>query len=284
MEIRKVAVVGGGTMGRQIALNAAISGFETKVTDTIPAVRENVRKWAGDYLAGRIAKGRMTAEQVEETGKRFLVAESTEEAVSDADLVIEAVIEREDVKKEVFREISRLAPDKAILTTNSSRMPSSLFIDCVKDPSRLANTHYNNPALVMKVVEIEQNEQTSEETVQALVDFCLANKKTPIRVRKEIDGLVVSRILHAINEEALHLVEGGYCSIEDVDKACTEGLNHPMGPFRLMDLTGIDLNFDIRRNEYEQTGVKPTGYDLFKKYVEEGRLGKKAGKGFYDYS
>ena len=283
MEIRKVAVVGGGTMGRQIALNAAISGYETKVTDTVPAVRESVRKWAGEYLAGRIAKGRMTKEQVEETEKRFLVTESTEEAVGDADLVIEAVIEREDVKREVFREISRLAPEKAILTTNSSRMPSSLFADCVKDPSRLANTHYNNPALVMKVVEIEQNEQTSEETVQALVDFCIANKKTPVRVRKEIDGLVVSRIVHAINEEALHLVEGGYCSIEDVDKACTDGLNHPMGPFRLMDLTGIDLNFDIRRNEYEQTGVKPTGYDLFKKYVEEGRLGKKAGKGFYDY-
>ena len=284
MEIRKVAVIGGGTMGRQIALNAAISGYDTKVTDTIPAVRENVKKWADEYLAGRIAKGRMTPEQVEGIKARFAVAETTQEAVKDADLVIEAVIEREDIKKEVFREISRFAPEGAILTTNSSRMPSSTFIDCVKDPSRLANTHYNNPALVMKVVEIEQNEKTSEETVQALVDFCVKNKKTPVRVRKEIDGLVVSRILHAINEEALFLVENGYCSIEDVDKACTEGLNHPMGPYRLMDLTGIDLNFDIRRNEYERTGKKPTGYDLFKKYVDEGRLGKKSGKGFYDYT
>ena len=228
MEIRKVAVIGGGTMGRQIALNAAISGYDTKVTDTIPAVRENVKKWADEYLAGRIAKGRMTAEQVEEIKARFAVAESTQEAVKDADLVIEAVIEREDIKKEVFREISRFAPEGAILTTNSSRMPSSIFIDCVKDPSRLANTHYNNPALVMKVVEIEQNGKTSEETVQALVDFCVQNKKTPVRVRKEIDGLVVSRILHAINEEALHLVEDGYCSIEDVDKACELGLGHPM--------------------------------------------------------
>ena len=109
------------------------------------------------------------------------------------------------------------------------------------------------------------------------------NGKIPIRIRKEIDGMAVSRILHAINEEALLLVEGGYCTIEDVDNACTAGLNHPMGPFRLMDLTGLDLNFDIRDNEYKRTGVKPTGYDLFKSYVEKGRFGKKTGHGFYDY-
>ncbi len=283
MEIKKVAVIGGGTMGRQIALNAAICGYETKVTDALEAVRNAVCEWAETYLAGRIAKGRMSAEQVAAAKDRFSVAETIEEAVRDADLVIEAVVEREDVKKEVFREISRFAPEGAILTTNSSRMPSSTFIDCVKDPGRLANTHYNNPALVMKAVEIQQNERTTEETAETLVDFMKKNGKTPIRIRKEIDGLAVSRILHAINEEALHLVEGGYCSIEDVDNACTAGLNHPMGPFRLMDLTGLDLNFDIRDNEYKQTGVKPNGYELFRSYVEQGRLGRKTGHGFYDY-
>ena len=283
MEIQKVAVIGGGVMGRQIALNAAISGYETKVTDVLEAVRDAIREWAETYLAGRIAKGRMSEEQVAGVKKRFSVAETIEEAVRDADLVIEAVVEREDIKKEVFREISRYAPEGAILTTNSSRMPSSTFMDCVKDPGRLANTHYNNPALVMKAVEIQQNERTTEETAEALVDFMKKNGKTPIRIRKEIDGLAVSRILHAINEEALHLVEGGYCSIEDVDNACTAGLNHPMGPFRLMDLTGLDLNLDIRENEYKRTGIKPVGYDLFKSYVEQGRLGKKTGHGFYDY-
>ncbi len=283
MEIRKVAVIGGGVMGRQIALNAAISGFETKVSDAAEAVREAVRNWAESYLEGRIAKGRMSHGQVQEIKERFSVAETTAEAVRDADLVIEAVLEREDIKKEVFREISRYAPEGAILTTNSSRMPSSLFIDCVPDPGRLANTHYNNPALVMKAVEIQQNEFTTEETAEALADFMRKNGKIPIRIRKEIDGMAVSRILHAINEEALLLVEGGYCTIEDVDNACTAGLNHPMGPFRLMDLTGLDLNFDIRDNEYKRTGVKPTGYDLFKSYVEKGRFGKKTGHGFYDY-
>ena len=283
MIIQKLAVIGGGIMGRQIALNAAICGYETKVTDAMAAVREDVGSWAETYLSGRIAKGRMSEEQVAKIKKRFTVADTTQEAVCDADLVIEAVVEREDVKKEVFREISRYAPAKAILATNSSRMPSSTFIGCVKDPGKLANMHYNNPALVMKAVEVQQNEQTTGDTVQTLLEFVRKNGKTPIHIRREVEGLAVSRILHSINEEALFLVENGYCSIEDVDNACTAGLNHPMGPFRLMDLTGLDLNLDIRENEYKRTGVKPVGYDLFRSYVEKGRLGKKTGHGFYDY-
>ena len=178
MEIRRVAVVGGGLMGRQIALNAAIHGYETKVTDSIEAVRENISVWKDEYLAGRLAKGKMTEEQIAEIKARFAVAENIEAAVCDADLVIEAVIEKEDVKKSVFKEIGLYAPKQAIMATNSSRMPSSWFIDSVVDPSKLANMHYNNPALVMKAVEVQQNEQTSEDTVLTLVEFCKKNGKT----------------------------------------------------------------------------------------------------------
>ena len=284
MQIKKVSVIGGGLMGRQIALNTAIYPYEVTLTDSNPQVLEQVKIWADEYLAGRIAKGRMTPEQVEGIRSRFAVVESLEEAIRDADLIIEAVVEREPVKRELLEKLCALVREDTILATNSSRMPSSKFADVVTNPSRLVNLHYFNPALVMKLTEVVKGEHVSDETAQAVYDFSVATGKQPILIQKEIDGFVVNRILGAIYAEVRFLVDEGYCTYEEIDLACEQGLNHPMGPYRLNDLTGIDLTFDMMQSTYQRTGEKPRCYDLYKEMVEKGWLGKKSGRGFYDYS
>ena len=283
MEIRKICVCGGGTMGRQIALQAAIKGYPAAVYELMPEVRENILAWLAAYMEGRIRKGRLTEQQVADAKARFSVTGDMAEGVRGAQIIIEAVPEIEDLKRKVLREISDLADEGAIIATNSSYMVSSKFTDCVKDPSRLANMHFYNPALVMKFVEVVQGPHTSEETGKTLYDFAKAIGKEPILMKKEIAGFAANYIIAGIYERARHLVAEGYCSYEDVDKACEFGLGHPMGPFRLNDLTGIDLSYDILKASYEKTGVKPEGFELYEEMVKAGRLGRKTGHGFYDY-
>ncbi len=283
MEIRKVCVIGAGMMGRQIALNTAKYGYEVAVTDSSEAACASLTAWKDEYLAGRIAKKRMTEEEVAAIQARFTVTSELKAAAQDADLVIEAIFENEEAKHEIFRKVGHLVKPGTILTTNSSTMVSSLFKDDVPDASRLANLHYFNPALVMELVEICRGEHTAEETVEALTAFARSTGKTPVVLQKEIEKFITNRIITAINNEAFWLVENGYCSYQDVDIACEKGAGQKMGPFRMKDLTGIDRNFLMMKEQYEKTGVKPNGYDLFEKMYNEGRFGQKTGHGFYDY-
>lgn len=283
MEIKKIAVIGGGLMGRQIALCAAINGCDTAIYDLAPAVLENVAQWSEEYLAGRIAKGRLTEQQVAQTKARFHIVSDMQTAVKDVDAVIECIIEVEKVKYDLIAQLDTMIDDRTIIATNSSFMVSSLFASAMKDPSRLCNMHFYNPALVMKFVEVVQGPHTSEETAGAIFELAKKMGKTPIWQKKEIPGFAGNYLNAGLYERARHLVQNGYCTVQEVDIALENGFNHKMGVFRMEDLTGLDLSYTIMKAKYEESGVKPDMYDMYEQMVKENRLGRKTGHGWYDY-
>ena len=283
-DIKKVCVVGAGAMGRGIALVGAQAGFDTYITDFFKPSLDAAKKWLADYLSGRVQKGKMTQEAAQAANAHMHFTESLEEAATGCDLLIEVIIEDAEAKKALFKEVDKYIAKDTVVATNSSSMPSSMFKDSISNPSRLANLHYFNPALVMKLNEVVQGEHTSKETVDFLMDYARLTGKDPIWLRKEIDSFVANRLLAALTQEAYRLVEMGICTPEEVDIAAEKGLNHPMGPFKVNDLVGLDVTLKIREHMYEVTGVKPVAYDIIKEKVARGELGRKSGKGWYDYT
>ena len=283
MEIKSICLIGGGRMGRQIALNAAIYGFKASVYDLSEAVCEDVKIWADEYLAGRVKKGRMTQEQVDKVKGLFSVETDLKKACEGVDCAIEAVLEREDVKRTVLGQLSDLLPEDAIIATNSSVMPSSKFAGDVKNASRLCNLHYYNPALVMKFTEVVQGPHTSEETAKACVDFCNATGKKPVLLKKELPGFLGNYLYGSIQAPVKELVHEGVCTPHEVDTIMEVGFGNKMGYFRTSDLSGPGLSLDIMNNRWKKEGVKPLMYDFYQDLVDKGRMGRSCGHGFYDY-
>jgi len=284
-QVKKVCVVGAGNMGHQISLQLALYGYKTSCVDVSSEQLAKAKKFAETWIPGRIAKGKLDEDKGNQGLANLSFSSNLAEAAADADFVIEAATEKLDLKRKIFTELGRITPPHAVLTTNSSFLVSSLVAEVTGRPDKVCNMHFFNPALVMKCVEVVKGPHTSEETAQLTMDLSRKIDKIPVMLHKEIYGFLVNRILAAISKEALFLLDTGVASYQDIDSAVVNALGHPMGPFRLKDLTGIDLAYHITMEAYKKTGNpedKPSP-TIVEKYVR-GEWGEKTGKGFYDYS
>jgi 3-hydroxybutyryl-CoA dehydrogenase len=282
-DIKKVAVVGSGTMGSQIALQTALSGrYQVTLTDADPAQIERAREQNEKLLARSVEKGRQTDEQAREASERVAYVADLEAAVAGAGLVIEAIYENLEAKRELFRRLDAASPPEALLASNSSSIAISRLASETKRAHRCCNLHFFHPVTVMELCEVVRGPATSDETIEAAVEFVKSIGRVPVVLQKEIHGFIANRILFAAADEAIHLLEGGYASVEDIDTAVRKGLNWPMGIFQLLDFSGIDVFYGAIRDRHEK-GEGPPPRDTLKRKVEAGELGRKTGRGFYSY-
>ena len=282
-EIKNVTVVGAGTMGSQIALQTALAGrYRITLVDAVPGQLDRARVNNRKLVDRAVEKGRLTKEQADEALGRIADSDDLEAAAKGADLVIEAVIEEFDTKKSVFTALGKAARNDAILASNSSTIAISRLADLTGNPARCCNMHFFHPVTVMQLCEVVKGPKTSDATVEAATEFVRSIDRTPVVLNKEIWGFIVNRILFAASEEAMHLLEGGYASAEDIDTAVQKGLNWPMGPFHLLDFSGLDIFYGAMKDRHRQ-GEGGDAPDVLRKLVEEGSLGRKSGKGFFEY-
>ena len=284
-DVKTIGVIGAGNMGHQISTLCALHGYKTTVTDVSETILKNAEKFVDAYLPGRVEKGRLTQEQADQARANISFTGSLEEAVKNADFVIEAAVEVLDIKRRLFADMDEMAPGHTILATNSSAIVSSKIADATQRPDKVVNMHFFNPALVMKLVEVVQGPHVSDETTRITIELCNRLEKVPVHLKKEVDGFLLNRIFGAIFREASWMLEMGVASHEDIDKACVYGAGHPMGPFRLNDLTGIDLSYTMGMEAFKRTGDRSLlpSPKLVEHYVK-GEYGQKTGKGWYDYS
>ena len=283
-DIKKISVIGAGNMGHQIAIQCALKGYDTVCMDINKDILDKAEKFFKEYIPGRIKKGKITSEEGEAVQKRIKFTSDINQAVAKADFVIEAVIEVLEVKRQIFKQIDEIAPEHAILATNSSYIVSSKIADITKRPEKVCNMHFFNPALVMKLVEVVKGKHVSTNTANITYELAVKLDKIPVMLNKEVEGFLLNRILRAIRSEAYWLYQMGIASFEDIDKACIYGAGHPMGPFRLNDLTGLDLSYIQAIEKFKRTGDKnDLPYPILVEKYFQGKFGKKVNEGWYRY-
>ncbi len=282
MEVKTITVIGAGTMGRGIAYVAALGGFRTILEDVQPAQLAQAMANIAQTLDDGIARGKLTAEQKQETLARISTAGSVDAACREADLIIEAVPEDLEMKVDVFCILEKFARPEAIFATNTSSLSVTEIAAVTTRTDRCVGLHFFNPVPKMKLLEIVRGLETSEQTIAACREVGRRMGKDVVVVR-ESPGFITSRINAMIGNEAFFMLQEGVASAREIDTALKLGLNHPMGPFELGDLVGLDVRLSILEYLHKTLGEKFRPCPLLVQYVKAGRLGRKAGRGVYDY-
>jgi 3-hydroxybutyryl-CoA dehydrogenase len=280
--IERIAVLGAGTMGHGIAYVALAAGYPVQLFDLSQGVLESAMSSIRTLAEKAVERNDITVVHRRDMLARLSTSTSIAEAVQHADLVIEAVPERIEIKLTTFEALQNNAPPTALLATNTSALSITEMASVLDDPSRLAGMHFFNPVHRMKLVEIVRALETGDDTIAAIQDVAARMGKETVLVR-ESPGFITSRLNALLGNEAFYMLQEGVGTARDIDKAAKLGLNHPMGPFELVDLVGLDTRLAILQHLHRTLGDKFRPCPLLEQYVKAGRLGKKTGRGVYDY-
>ena len=282
--IRRVAVIGAGTMGSGIAQVCAQTGWETHLFDAFPESLERGIGNIEEFWERGISKGKTTSQQKEEWSSNLILDSEISEAVMDSDIVIEAVPEKMELKRSIFQELEDLAPPNAILATNTSGLPVSEIAAHTSCPERVIGMHFFNPVPLMKLLEIVRHKSVDERTVSIAKEVGEAMGKTTILIR-DVPGFATSRLGVVLGNEAIRMLAEGVASASDIDTAMRLGYRHPLGPLELSDLVGLDVRRDILNSlaeAFDDDWYRP--HALLEKLVDSGNLGKKTGSGIYNWT